>query len=323
MDLGCVIEDVYAQLAELNGPASTLLVMSARIDDRDQMLRSTLCRGHPRIRVQTVAFSAGGTATMSMVVQSNRGHLNGNANDEFDMVECFARCNVAGSRAQSLCVIVSPLDMTGIMGMMQVLAVRARPVRRVYQGKHNWSMPLLPSQQTQLEQSRAEVATWCLSQPLSWNRYDLPPLAIAVKVRTSSDNQDPITLRLRLVLVRADKLPCARPYPDDLMDIVENNFDQRHLLTLPQQNTADLLLWGYARDHDFRPFVWLCPQMSGDNPFAPVIRHWRKDIIVDSCPLAGCFFFDAWRVHPSMTVPLQQAGQLQPFEGVALPRRCC
>ena len=49
---------------------------------------------------------------MAIVAQPYRGHLNGNVNDEFDMEECYARATVAGTRAQSLTVIVSPLDIS-------------------------------------------------------------------------------------------------------------------------------------------------------------------------------------------------------------------
>ena len=45
---------------------------------------------------------------MAIVAQPYRGHLNGNVNDEFDMEECYARATVAGTRAQSLTMVVSP-----------------------------------------------------------------------------------------------------------------------------------------------------------------------------------------------------------------------
>ena len=39
-----------------------------------------------------------------------------------DEEECYARATVAAARSQSLTVIISQLDMMGIMGMIQVLA---------------------------------------------------------------------------------------------------------------------------------------------------------------------------------------------------------
>ena len=63
--------------------------------------------------------------------------------DEFDMEECYARAKVAGTQAQSLTVIVSPLDMQGMIGVMQVLAGRAHTIHEVYRGDDNWQMPQL------------------------------------------------------------------------------------------------------------------------------------------------------------------------------------
>ena len=112
--------------------------MSARNEEKDTLIASGCFRGHSKIKIQSVASSAGGTAMMAMVAQPYRGHLNGNVKDEFDMEECYARATVAGTQAQSLTVIVSPLDMQGMIGMMQVLARRAHTIHEVYRGNDNW-----------------------------------------------------------------------------------------------------------------------------------------------------------------------------------------
>ena len=83
---------------------------------KDNLIESSFFKGHIRIRVQSVASSAGSSAMMAIVAQPSRGHLNGNLQDDFDMEECFARATVS----QSLTVIVSPIDMKGMIGMMQV-----------------------------------------------------------------------------------------------------------------------------------------------------------------------------------------------------------
>ena len=123
-DLSCIIKNVYNALYAVKGKKGTLLTM-ARNEEKDTLIASENFRGHTKIKIQSVASSAGGTAMMALVAQPYRGHLNGNVNDEFDMEECYARATVAGTRAQSLTVIVSPLDMQGMIGMMQVLAGRA------------------------------------------------------------------------------------------------------------------------------------------------------------------------------------------------------
>ena len=109
-DLACVIKDVFNALYALKGSQGTLLAMSARNEEKDTLIASGSFRGHSKIKIQSVASSAGGTAMMAIVAQPYRGHLNGNVNDEFDMEECYARATVAGTRAQSLTVIAPPLD---------------------------------------------------------------------------------------------------------------------------------------------------------------------------------------------------------------------
>ena len=116
---------------DAKGDEGTLLAMSARNEEKDTLIASGSFRGHSKIKIQSVASSAGGTAMMAIVAQPHRGHLNGNVNDEFDMEEYYARATVAGIRAQSLTVIVSPIDMQGMIGMMQVLAGRAHPIHEI------------------------------------------------------------------------------------------------------------------------------------------------------------------------------------------------
>ena len=140
-DLSSVIEPLLHDVMDIHRGDSNVLVMCARNEDRDQLLTDSICRGHPQIKVQSVASSAGATATSSIVNQPVNGHLNGRPSDPFDQEECYARCTVATTRAQSLTVIVSQLDMAGMMGMMQVLAGRARPIHQVYHGATTWTLP--------------------------------------------------------------------------------------------------------------------------------------------------------------------------------------
>ena len=172
----------------MKGNEGTLLAMSARNEEKDTLIASGSFRGHSKIKIQSVASSAGGTAMMAMVAQPYRGHLNGNVKDEFDMEECYARATVAGTRAQSLTVIVSPLDMQGMIGMMQVLAGRAHTIHEVYRGDDNWQMPQLDK--PQVEQSRAEVQSWRISHAGTWEEQTLPPLAIGFNLRRTIDGNE-------------------------------------------------------------------------------------------------------------------------------------
>ena len=192
-----------------------------------------------------MASSAGATATSSIVNQPFNDHLNGRPSDPFDQEECYASCTLAATRAQSLTVIISQLDMAGMMGMMQVLAARARPIHQVYHGATTWTLPKLDGM-THQEQSDAEVASWNISRVSPWSEQTLPPLALAYKHRTVESGEDKIELkRLRLILTAAAELPGARSFVPSLKRLVKDNYDQRHRVTLPHQCTDELLLWAY------------------------------------------------------------------------------
>ena len=283
-DLSCLIKNVYKALFSAKGNEGTLLTMSARNEEKDTLISSEHFRGHTKIKIQSVASSAGGTATMAIVAQPYRGHLNGNVHDEFDMEECYARTTVAGTRAQSLTVIVSPLDMQGMIGMMQILAGRAHTIHEVYRGNDNWQLPLL--ERPQVEQSNAEVQSWRISHAGTWAEQTLPPLAIGFNLRRKVDGQERVVfLRLRLVLVKASKIPSAQKHISQLEHIVQRAYDTRHRLTLPDQRTEELLIWGYAIDKQHRVMAWLGPACSSQEPFTPIIRHWRSGTIMHTVPV--------------------------------------
>ena len=312
-DLSCIIKNVYNALYAVKGKEGTLLTMSARNEEKDTLIASGNFRGHTKIKIQSVASSAGGTAMMAIVAQPYRGHLNGNVNDEFDMEECYARATVAGTRAQSLTVIVSPLDMQGMIGMMQVLAGRAHTIHEVYRGNDNWQLPQL--EEPQMEQSNAEVQSWRISHAGTWAEQNLPPLAIGFNLRRNVDGQERVVfLRLRLVLVKAGKIPSARTHISQLEHIVQRAYDTRHKLTLPEQRTEELMIWGYAIDKQHRVMAWLGPACSSQEPFAPLVRHWRSGTIMHTVPLPGIHFFDAWRIRSQLT-PDPKSGEKLPSLG--------
>ena len=312
-DLFCIIKNVYNAFYAVKGKEGTLLAMSARNEEKDTLIASGHFRGHTKIKIHSVASSAGGAAMMAMVAQPYRGHLNGNVNDEFDMEECYARATVAGARAQSLTVIVSPLDMQGMIGMMQVLAGSAHTIHEVYRGGDNWQMPQLDG--PQVEQSDAEVQSWRISHAGTWAEQTLPPLAIGFNLRRKIDGQERVVfLRLRLVLVKASKILSARSHIPHLEHIVQRANDTRHRLTLPDQRTEELMIWGYAIDKQHRVMAWLGPACSSQDPFAPLIRHWRSGTIMHTVPLPGIQFFDAWRIRPNLT-PDPMMGEKLPSLG--------
>ena len=304
-DLSSVIEPLLHDVMDIHSGESDVLVMCARHEDRDQLLTDSICRRHPQIKVQSVASSAGATATSSIVNQPFNGHLNGRPSDPFDQEECYARCTVAATCAQSLTVIISQLDMAGMMGMMQVVAERARPIHQVYHGATTC----------------VEVASWNISRASPWSEQTLPPLALAYKHRTVESGENKIELkRLRLILTAAAELPEARSFVPLLKRLVKDNYDQRHRVTLPHQYTDELLLWAYALDGKQHAMFWLSPASEETDSFSPVLRHWQSAVPIRADILPGMHFFDAWRIVPTMQIEPDDHEELDSFEGVLSPR---
>ena len=153
-----------------------------------------------------------------------------------------------------------------------------------------------------MEQSNAEVQLWRISHAGTCAEQTLPPLAIGFNLRRNVDGQERVVfLRLRLVLVKASKILSARTHIPQLEHIVQRAYDTRHRLTLPDQRTEEPMIWGYAIDKQHRVMAWLGPACSSQEPFAPLIRHWRSGAIMHTVPLPNIHFFDAWRIRPQLT----------------------
>ena len=105
--------------------------------------RSTIKKNFSRaLRVETIANSAGGTAAVAMVAQPSTGFLNGHfyadGSPTEDTEDCLGRITVGLTRSKSLTIVVSPLDMTGLIGMAQVLATLAYGSKGLRRGISTW-----------------------------------------------------------------------------------------------------------------------------------------------------------------------------------------
>ena len=91
------------------------------------------------MRVETIANSAGGTAAVAIVAQTSSGFLNGRFNPDgsptADTEDCLGR-TVGQKRSKSLTMIVSPIDMMGLIGMAQVLGALAYGIQGLRRGLH-------------------------------------------------------------------------------------------------------------------------------------------------------------------------------------------
>ena len=132
--LRTAVEDVVVLLTYLQrrhrdlnqGATAQLLVLCNRTAVHNQLLQhgfQTAWLG--RLRITTTSSAAGATARIAVIVQTGCGFLSGGRRGASadDREDCYGRATVALTRAIQHTYIVSPLDMSGMVGMAQTLAV--------------------------------------------------------------------------------------------------------------------------------------------------------------------------------------------------------
>ena len=133
-DLRTAVEDVVAFLTYLQnrhrdlsqGATAQLLVLCNRTAVHNQLLQHGFQTAwHGRLRITTTSSAAGATARIAVIVQTGCGFLSGGRRGASldDREDCYGRATVALTRAIQHTYIVSPLDMAGMIGMAQTLAV--------------------------------------------------------------------------------------------------------------------------------------------------------------------------------------------------------
>ena len=127
---------------------------------------------------------------MAIVAQPSTGFLNGrfyaDKSPTEDTEDCLGRTTVGLTRSKSLTILVSPLDMLGLMGMAQVIPTIAYGIRGLRTGETTRSWPEFHSDPTQ--ENLGQMTRWSLNQAPDWTH---PPLAIAnqYKDRHTKGNQ--------------------------------------------------------------------------------------------------------------------------------------
>ena len=143
-DLETLVSEVPTPFPHNAGFADGLFIMTTATDHKNNLNRSVLKRDYVRtLRVETRANSAGGTAQVSIVAQPSIGFLNtkyySNGSPTEDTEDCLGRITVGLTRSKSLTLLVSPLDMMGLMGMAQVIATIAYGIRASGEEKRHGS----------------------------------------------------------------------------------------------------------------------------------------------------------------------------------------
>ena len=128
-----------------------------------------------RLRVTTTSSAAGATACIAVIIQTECGFLSGGRREASadNREDCYGRATVALTRAIQHTFIVSPLDMSGMIGMAQTLAVYHYGYYTLKAGQIQSHEPaFVPS-------DAAAVLDWGLDIPFTNHRLTSPPLPLS------------------------------------------------------------------------------------------------------------------------------------------------
>ena len=274
------------------GATAQLLVMCNRTAVQNQLLQHGFqAAWFGGLRIATTSSAAGATARIAVVVQTGCGFLSGGRRGASleDREDCFGRATVALTRAIRHTYIVSPIDMAGMIGMAQTLAV-------YHYGYHTLKNRLVQYHEPAREPSDAEaVLEWGLNTPFT--SQDKPPLAVAMVVTLNGVRS---LRRYRLVIAQKSKLRLTQEVTAALA-----SHSRDHRLTASGFFPCSIdreYLYGYAGD-GYRSPLWLCASHNG----SPVLVHRlrgskiyfhqaTKDRRILLIP--GIHYFDAHRLQP-------------------------
>ena len=297
-DLETLVSEVLTPFPHNAGFADGLFIMTTATDHKNNLNRSVLKRDYVRtLRVETIANSAGGTAQVSIVAQPSIGFLNtkyySNGSPTEDTEDCLGRITVGLTRSKSLTLLVSPLDMMGLMGMAQVIATIAYGIRGLRRGETTWRWPDFDPDPVQ--ENLAQLSRWSLNSAPTW---EFPPLAIANQYYDQQADEVK-RARYRLILVRGSDL---RWLNRERFQEVKAGLRTQHKW-LPEQNLpfSEVVLYAYAADRTPFPTYVCLPSGLYKARTGQIVAQTGPEQEILSLP--GIYFFDGWRLHPKVPIP--------------------
>ena len=177
-DIGAVV-DWLTERCEFQADAKSNLAVLHNRNDMTNLFRASnwVSPSHDSIVSRGVTTCAGMTAHTVLLAQTNVGFLTGGRKKSFlllsedeqmvQLEEAYARATVAITRARSLCLIMGPLDMKGLVGAATVMGTLMYGAGHVWAGQahfylHDGELSRSPSDETFIQMLQQNC---CLSGP--------------------------------------------------------------------------------------------------------------------------------------------------------------
>ena len=138
---------------------------------------------------------------------------------------------------------------------------------------------------------------WSLNVAPSWSS---PPLAIANQYHDQRSNQSQ-NVRYRLILVRASDLDWLQKDKHSLRDLYQIATAGHNWLPVQNLPFDELILFAYAADRTPRPTYVCLPSGLYNARTGRVLPQTGPS--QEITPLPGIYFFDGWRVQPTLDIP--------------------
>ena len=273
------------------------------------------------IQIENVVTVAGATARHGLILQFNIGFLSGNNQKmtEDDVTESYLRANVGYTRATNSLLMASPLDMAGLPGVFQTLAVLLTGITTIYRPSTYYNLDISDT----LDAREISDDDWNEATNGAILGALPPPLALVqVSARRHRNeiaqqharvrgNEMPVDQlanikmsRLRLTLVDGHRVNPTVWTP-------ESKRCQRHP-AWPGGNYQHELVWAYAEAGATRPTWILLPHPTQNNRYILCNNNTshqygsrQGEQFTLLMPLPKIFFYEAHRRHPdrSLTTP--------------------
>ena len=283
-----VYQHIEDQLTKAGSDADDILALTTTREGATN-LRNYFSIADKKANAETAVKVAGAAAKHCIVIHGESTFLSGEGrNLDYDQ-ECFARANVAYSRATDLTILACPLNMQGMPGALQVLAALLHGVQTIHTYDGNKEPTIVGS--LDLTVTQVAQATTFFQQALLPHPMWVGPLPVCLV-----EHHHGKVRRLRLVLAAITHLTKA-----EINSLVEGPY-------LPGGTVLHDLVYGYAADASMVP-EWLVIT-DGQQP-----GHWRL-LHNSSGPGRRCSVGSSLRYQPTPSTREQRSAQDYAFEAL-------